>query len=150
MRKLAWFVIILFAVAFGLTLAAAGNPDFKQQLVNALSYAGGSVYSVVSAKWMDLANFVSANGTYFLVYTLSLLVVGGIFWIVVGKLWTRRPHLFGIKTKITSGSKAIVGATEVHSQTPVGATTRPPVQTTKAPLEPVPEAEVTEKTGAET
>jgi hypothetical protein len=119
---------------------------FKDMVVKGLTTAGGTIYTVAADKWMALATFVSANGTYFLAYTLGILVVGGVFWLGIRKLWAKRPHL---KPKLSPASRGALEVTEVHSQTPVGATTRPLPPLPPLPVQPVAKPETTEAPGAE-
>lgn len=138
MRKLGIFVIFLFLVTFAVVLACAVSPDVVRPAVAGfLTKVSGGIYTVASDRWMALANYVSANGTYFLAYTLGILIFGGIFWLSMAKLWAKRPTWLH-KPSMGSTSTVATGSTTLRSQTPVGATTRPTTQpsTPTPPVEP--------------
>ena len=101
MRKLAWFFIIVFCIILGLAIASAANDPFKIMLSSTLNGVGGGILAGVGTLVQNLANIVSANVTYFAIYTFTVLAVGGVFWIGVKKLWAKRPVMMQKQTVAT-------------------------------------------------
>lgn len=106
MRKLAWFVIIVFATILGIAIACAVSDPFKVAVSSTLNGVGGGILSGLSSAVQRLAGIASANVTNFTIYTCVTLVIGGILWIGVKRLAKKAPKplksLIGTRTSVSS------------------------------------------------
>jgi energy-converting hydrogenase Eha subunit E len=100
MRKVFAIIIVVIVIAIlGVAIGAAVNDDFKLSVGNTLTAVGGSVWIAAQNAWLQLVTISSANGTTFLVYTLIVLIAGGLFWVgFKALLWDNRPGWMGNKT----------------------------------------------------
>lgn len=102
MRKLAWFIMILFGSILGIAVACAVNDPFKATVSSTLNGVGGGILAGLGTATQSLASTVSANVTYFTIYTCAILITGGVLWIGVKKLWARRPEALQKKVVLQS------------------------------------------------
>lgn len=95
MRKLAWFLIIL--VAFGWALTIAGvlwSPvgDALHYLFIDLIGIGGA--NLIVGALTGLCLWGSVSGLQAIAVLAGTLIVGGVFWVCIKKfLWDRRPSI---------------------------------------------------------
>jgi len=121
-------IIITFLTVLGLAIGAAADEGFKTTLVNGLTVVGGTVFTAAQGAWQQILILASANGTTFLIYTLVMIAVGGIFWVaVVTPLWSIRPGWMGNRKQI-----AVVTSPQSQLSTPELYT--PQQQQTVAPV----------------
>lgn len=142
MRKLAWFVIIVFATVLAVAIGCAADDSFKASVIAVLTGISGPIYVTASTGWSNFATVIGTSGTYFLIYTIGILITGGIVFVALthikdsGKLPSLR------KTSSPSVGSSGIGAPIGNPITPAGATTRPETATNadatlKVPLEPM-------------
>lgn len=154
MRKLAYVIIIGLVVALGWSIAALIDEGIKSGSIGLWSALLGGGWVLIQGAWSNLMTIASADGTTFLIYTLTILLISLPLWVAVDKLWswgaTHRPHFRtpSIGTGSSSGSSGL-GTSGIGSTTPAGATVRPP-STEKTATPPATEQVKVEKEVTET
>lgn len=154
MRKLAYLIFILLGIAVVWSFAAHFDEGIKSASIGLWTMILGSGWALISGAWSNLMTIASADGTTFLIYTLTILLISLPLWVAVNKLWswgaTHRPHFRtpSIGTGSSSGSSGL-GTSGIGSTTPAGATVRPP-STEKTATTPATEQVKVEKEVTET
>lgn len=127
MRKLAYLIFILLGIAVVWSFAAHFDEGIKSASIGLWTMILGSGWALISGAWSNLMTIASADGTTFLIYTLTILLISLPLWVAVNKLWswgaTHRPH-FRTPSVSSAGSSGL-GTSGIGSTTPVGATVRP-------------------------
>lgn len=94
MRKLAWFVLIIFTSIFAIAVVCAIDPNNTGKMVsNFLKGLGGTIWITLSNSWINLGKTAGSTGTYFLIYTIGVLMLGGIMWIALTKAKKKLPSI---------------------------------------------------------
>jgi len=126
MRKLAWFVIIVFGLVLALAIASAVSPPFKEAFSSMLNGVGGGILTNVGNGLQYLGDIASTNVTNIVISGGSLLIAGGIlFGYVVRKLWAKRPQ-FLKKEKETQPPIMREPTSVIIREVPVGTSTQAP------------------------
>lgn len=89
MRKLAWFVIIVFGAVLGVAVGCAVSDPFKVAVSSTLNSVGGGILVNLGHGIQTVGNIACANVTNIVISGCSLLIVGGILWIGVHRLYTK-------------------------------------------------------------
>jgi hypothetical protein len=99
MSKKAWFLFLILLGLLGIACYAAYDAGFKTTLINGLTSVGGTVWITLSGAWSDFALLVGSSGTYFLIFTIVMIIVG---WQFFGRIFSL------VRNKIPLGKKKAV------------------------------------------
>jgi hypothetical protein len=84
MRKLVWFIIFVLLIVSGVSAACAYSEGVKETVVGGLAGVGGIVWVSISGAWSKFVTVI-ATPTNMVIYTCSLIVVGGVLFIFLNK-----------------------------------------------------------------
>ena len=110
MRKLAWLIIILFSITFIIAVACATFPEtIRPAVVDFIFTVGGGIATHANSGLISLGSLLATSNTNLILYSLGLIVFGGIFWVGIKKLFWDKP-----KAWLNRGKQKVIAAKQLY------------------------------------